>query len=375
MAAAAARHVEGAGAARREGGVREEPGRGAARRATARAPAAPSSATSRPPCSTPGSRPRRGSPRPGASASRARRRPPPAARRPGAPRGRRARAPPAAGARRGCGRAPRARAACARRGPRPRATGGARPPPGDTFWYGRGPRSIVAGSVGTTDHIGPAARRSRVRGITRRRESRVAFPALFVSHGAPTAALDDDDYTQALGAWARARPRPRAIVVVSAHAEARGPVRGERGGAALAHLRLLRLSPRSFRADLPGTGGAGPRPRRRGGLRRRRSRAGGRRPARVGPRRLGPPAHPLPGGGRAGGRGLASRAAHAGPAASHGPSARPAAGEGRPPLRQRGHRPRPATACAATTARRPSPGPPPSAPGWTSGSSRSTGRA
>ncbi len=53
----------------------------------------------------------------------------------------------------------------------------------------------------------------------------MAFPALFVSHGAPTAALDDDAYTRALGGWARGRPRPRAVVVVSAHAEARGPVR------------------------------------------------------------------------------------------------------------------------------------------------------
>lgn len=53
----------------------------------------------------------------------------------------------------------------------------------------------------------------------------MAFPALFVSHGAPSAALEDDAYTRALGAWARAHPRPRAVVVVSAHAEARGPVR------------------------------------------------------------------------------------------------------------------------------------------------------
>jgi 4,5-DOPA dioxygenase extradiol len=53
----------------------------------------------------------------------------------------------------------------------------------------------------------------------------MGFPALFVSHGAPSAALDDDGYTRALGAWARARPRPRAVVVVSAHAEALGPVR------------------------------------------------------------------------------------------------------------------------------------------------------
>jgi 4,5-DOPA dioxygenase extradiol len=53
----------------------------------------------------------------------------------------------------------------------------------------------------------------------------VAFPALFVSHGAPSAALDDDAYTRALGAWARGRPTPRAVVVVSAHSEARGPVK------------------------------------------------------------------------------------------------------------------------------------------------------
>jgi 4,5-DOPA dioxygenase extradiol len=50
-------------------------------------------------------------------------------------------------------------------------------------------------------------------------------PALFVSHGAPTAALDDDDYTHALAAWGDGVGRPRAIVVVSAHSEARGPVR------------------------------------------------------------------------------------------------------------------------------------------------------
>jgi 4,5-DOPA dioxygenase extradiol len=55
--------------------------------------------------------------------------------------------------------------------------------------------------------------------------------ALFVSHGAPSAALEDDDYTRALGAWAREGPRPRAIVIVSAHGEARGAPRvgaGER---------------------------------------------------------------------------------------------------------------------------------------------------
>ena len=52
------------------------------------------------------------------------------------------------------------------------------------------------------------------------------------------------------------------------------------------------------------------------------------------------------------------------------------------PLRERGYCSSAAgassttcTACERTTARRRSPGPPPSAPGWTSGSWRSTGRA
>jgi len=57
----------------------------------------------------------------------------------------------------------------------------------------------------------------------------VRFPALFVSHGAPSAALDDDDYTRALHRWARGRPRPRAIVVVSAHGEAPAPLRVSAG--------------------------------------------------------------------------------------------------------------------------------------------------
>ncbi len=41
-------------------------------------------------------------------------------------------------------------------------------------------------------------------------------PAVFVSHGAPTLALERDDYTEALAALGR-RNAPRAIVVVSAH--------------------------------------------------------------------------------------------------------------------------------------------------------------
>src|SRR6266545_6091012 len=42
-------------------------------------------------------------------------------------------------------------------------------------------------------------------------------PAIFVSHGAPTVALADDDYTAALRALSRDGPRPAAIAIVSAH--------------------------------------------------------------------------------------------------------------------------------------------------------------
>ena len=51
------------------------------------------------------------------------------------------------------------------------------------------------------------------------------LPVLFVSHGSPMVALDEDDYTRALGGWARGAPQPNAIVVVSAHWQAPRPVR------------------------------------------------------------------------------------------------------------------------------------------------------
>jgi 4,5-DOPA dioxygenase extradiol len=49
-------------------------------------------------------------------------------------------------------------------------------------------------------------------------------PVLFVSHCAPTVALEDDAYTQAVASFGAAT-RPRAVAVVSAHWEAPGPVR------------------------------------------------------------------------------------------------------------------------------------------------------
>jgi len=46
--------------------------------------------------------------------------------------------------------------------------------------------------------------------------------ALFVSHGSPLEAVEDDPWSRALAAWAAKRPKPRAAVVVSAHWE--GPL-------------------------------------------------------------------------------------------------------------------------------------------------------
>jgi len=49
-------------------------------------------------------------------------------------------------------------------------------------------------------------------------------PAVFISHGAPTVAMQDDGYTRALAAQG-APLRPKGVVVVSAHWEVAGPVR------------------------------------------------------------------------------------------------------------------------------------------------------
>lgn len=51
------------------------------------------------------------------------------------------------------------------------------------------------------------------------------MPAVFISHGSPMAALEDDDYAAALRRMGEELPPPRAVVVVSAHAEAPAPLR------------------------------------------------------------------------------------------------------------------------------------------------------
>jgi 4,5-DOPA dioxygenase extradiol len=51
------------------------------------------------------------------------------------------------------------------------------------------------------------------------------MPVVFVSHGSPMTALQEDDYAEALRSAGRRLPRPRAIVVVSAHWESGPPLR------------------------------------------------------------------------------------------------------------------------------------------------------
>lgn len=51
------------------------------------------------------------------------------------------------------------------------------------------------------------------------------LPALFLAHGSPAIALEQDAYTRTLERLGRELPRPRAVAIVSAHWEAPGPVR------------------------------------------------------------------------------------------------------------------------------------------------------
>jgi 4,5-DOPA dioxygenase extradiol len=51
------------------------------------------------------------------------------------------------------------------------------------------------------------------------------MPVVFVSHGSPMTAIQEDDYSRALEGLGPKLPRPRAVVVVSAHWEAGPPVR------------------------------------------------------------------------------------------------------------------------------------------------------
>ena len=48
------------------------------------------------------------------------------------------------------------------------------------------------------------------------------YPALFLGHGSPMNAIEDNAWSRAWGAMGRDLPRPRAIAMVSAHWETRG---------------------------------------------------------------------------------------------------------------------------------------------------------
>jgi len=55
--------------------------------------------------------------------------------------------------------------------------------------------------------------------------SKARMPAVFISHGSPMVAVENDDYTRSLRRMAESLPAPTTIVVVSAHWEAAAPVR------------------------------------------------------------------------------------------------------------------------------------------------------
>ncbi len=48
------------------------------------------------------------------------------------------------------------------------------------------------------------------------------MPALFLGHGSPASALEDNEFTRAWSALGRRLPRPRAILAISAHWETKG---------------------------------------------------------------------------------------------------------------------------------------------------------
>lgn len=43
------------------------------------------------------------------------------------------------------------------------------------------------------------------------------MPVVFIGHGSPMNAVEDNDYTRTLAAFGARLPRPRAIVCISAH--------------------------------------------------------------------------------------------------------------------------------------------------------------
>ena len=48
------------------------------------------------------------------------------------------------------------------------------------------------------------------------------MPVLFVGHGSPMNAIEDNEFSRAWAEWQRSLPRPRAVLCISAHWETAG---------------------------------------------------------------------------------------------------------------------------------------------------------
>jgi 4,5-DOPA dioxygenase extradiol len=61
-----------------------------------------------------------------------------------------------------------------------------------------------------------------IRDLNEFADSETKLPALFVGHGSPTNAIEDNEFSQAWADMGKALPRPRAILCISAHWETAG---------------------------------------------------------------------------------------------------------------------------------------------------------
>ena len=91
--------------------------------------------------------------------------------------------------------------------------------------------------------------------------SGVKMPVLFVGHGSPTNAIEDNEFSRAWADAGKVIPRPRAVLCVSAHWETNGTLvtASDRPGT----IHDFRISSAAIRGELPrlrcaGIGASGP---------------------------------------------------------------------------------------------------------------------